>query len=560
MGRALDLAAMFRQATPTTRREILKLAAGGGIAAPALVAMLARDGVKPVYAAPSAATARQDGEPVKGGTFMMLGHQEIASLHPDDSGPTVHWVIVTQIHNALVEQDEQFVFQPVLATALPTVSEDGLTYTFTLHQGVKFHNGEELTSADVKYTFEWYMDPANAAVNGSYFENVASVEAPDEYTVVVTNKTPNAAFLGQVADTFIVPAAYHAEVGKEGYAAAPIGTGAFKLKEWQAAAFTEVERFDEHFRGAPNFDLVRLDVVPEPSVRAIGMETGEADTSVWPLVTEDNLRLEEDTETFKTYVTSSLAINHFPINNRHPVLGDKAVRQAMMYAIDRQAIIDDIFSGTASLATANLSPALAQYYNPDVTQYPYDPAKAAEVLDAAGWVLNGDVREKDGQRASFTCTTITGDQVRRPEAEIVQQFLAEVGIEMNLEEAPVASILESLRAGEMDASLFNWTYGGNDGDPDSTDALISTAVNNFSHFENARVDELMQLGLQETDPAARAPYYQEIQAIVAEEVPFIFMMFWDWYEIYNTRVKGLPESVLSGNVIPQHAYLLWKEE
>jgi peptide/nickel transport system substrate-binding protein len=558
MGRALDLAAMFRQATPTTRREILKLAGAGGIAAPALVAMLARDGVKPVYAAPSA--ARQGGTPVQGGQFIMLGHQEIASLHPDDAGPTVHWVMVTQIHNALVEQDENFVFQPVLATELPTVSEDGLTYTFTLHQGVLFHNGEELTSADVKYTYEWYMDPANAAVNGSYFENVASVEAPDEYTVVVTNKTPNAAFLGQVADTFIVPAAYHAEVGKEGYAAAPIGTGAYKLKEWQAAAFTEVERFAEHFRGPGNFDTVRLNVVPEPSVRAIGMETGEADTSVWPLVTEDNLRLEGDAETFKTYVTSSLAINHFPLNNKHPFLSDKSARQAMMFAIDRQAIIDDIFSGTASLATANLSPALAEFYNPDVTQYPYDPAKAAEVLEAAGWVLNGDVREKDGVRASFTCTTITGDQVRRPEAEIVQQFLAEVGIEMNLEEAPVATILESLRAGEMDASLFNWTYGGDDGDPDGTAALITTAVNNFSQFENARVDELMQLGLQETDPAARVPYYQEIQAIVAEEVPFIFMMFWDWYEIYNTRVQGLPESVLAGNVIPQHAYLLWKEE
>ncbi len=251
MGRQLDLNAMFQKASPKTRREILSLAAKGGIAAPVLMTMLARDGVKPIAAAPAAI---QDEQPVQGGTLILVGHQEIASLHPDDSGPTVHFVMVTQMFNGLVEQDENFVFQPVLAETLPEVSEDALTYTFKLRQGVLFHNGEELTSADVKFTYEWYMDPANAAVNAGYFANVESVEAPDPYTVVVTNKTPNAAFLGQVGDTFIMPAAYHQEVGKEGFNAAPIGTGPFKLKEWQAAAFTEVERFDDHFRGAPNFD------------------------------------------------------------------------------------------------------------------------------------------------------------------------------------------------------------------------------------------------------------------------------------------------------------------
>lgn len=556
MGRQLDLAAMVRHASPTTRRDILKLIGGAGVAAPVLLDLLAKDGVAPVYAAP----ARQDGEPKQGGTLVLMGHQEIASLSPDDAGPTVHFVMVEQIHNGLVQLDENFVLQPVLAEALPEVSDDGLTYTFKLRPGVKFHDGTEFTSEDVKYTYEWYMNPDNAAVNANYFTGVDSVEAPDPTTVVVTLKAPNAAFYGQVADTFIVPAKYHAEIGEDAYKGAPIGTGPFKLKEWKAAEYTLVEAFDDHFLGRPHLDAVRMNIVPEASVRAIGLETGEADSSVWPLLTEDNQRLAEDTANFTAFITSDLSVNHFPLNNKHPVLSDKSVRQAMMHAIDRQAIIDDVFRGAAKLAVANLSPALADYYNPDVKQYPFDPAMAATLLDDAGWTLNGDVREKDGQRCSFVCTTITGDQARRPEAEIVQQFLADVGIEMQIEEAPVATILEKLRAGEMDASLFNWTYGGDDADPDASVTLKSDGTNNFSHFENARVDELLELGLRETDLAKRPQYYKEIQEIVAEEVPFLFMMHWDWYNLFRNRVKGLPETAQDGGLIYAKAYQFWIEE
>jgi peptide/nickel transport system substrate-binding protein len=556
MSRALDLATMLRQASPATRREFVKLASGAGIAAPALIALLARDDGAPVFAAP----ARQDGEPRQGGTLVLMGHQEIASLSPDDAGPTVHFVMVTQIHNGLVEFDQNYELQPVLAEALPEVSEDGLTYTFKLRSGVKFHDGTEFTSEDVKYTYEWYMNPANAAINANYFIGVESVEAPDLNTVVVTLKAPNAAFYGQVADTFIVPAKYHAEIGEDAYKAAPIGTGAFKLKEWNAAEYTLVEAFAEHFRGRPHLDAIRMNIVPEPSVRAIGLETGEADSSVWPLLTEDNQRLAEDTAQFTAFVMPDLALNHFPLNNNNPKLADKRVRQAMLHAIDRQAIVDDVFRGAATLAVANLSPALADYYNPDVKQYPFDPARAAELLDEAGWTLNGDVREKDGERLSFVCTTITGDQARRPEAEIVQQFLADVGIEMQIEEAPVATILEQLRAGEMDASLFNWTYGGDDADPDASVSLKSDGTNNFSHFANDRVDELLELGLRETDPAKRQEYYKEIQEIVAEEVPFLFMMHWDWYNLFRNRVKGLPESARDGGLLYAKAYQFWVEE
>ena len=563
MGRSEEIERLLRTASPATRREFLKRAAMTGLSGPALLSLLAATASHAEAAGAQQALsvpARAQGEPKQGGTMVVTGHQEVASLSPDDAGPTVHFVVVTQIHNALLEQDENFVFQPVPAEAQPEMSPDGLTYTFKLRQGVTFHDGEAFTSEAVKYTYEWYMNPANAAVNANNFTSVASVEAPDEYTAIVHLKEPNAAFHAQVSTTFIVPAHYHGKIGEDAYKSKPIGTGPFKLKEWRAAEYTLVEAFDDHFRGRPHLDAFRLNVVPEASVRAIALETGDSDSSVWPLVTEDNLRLADDPK-FVNLKSSSLAANHFPLNNTDPILSDKKVRQAMMHAIDRQTLVDDIFGGLASVATANLSPALETYYNPDVPTYPFDPARAGALLDEAGWTMGGDgIREKGGQKLSFTCTVITGDQARRPEAEVAQQFLHDVGIDMQIEEAPVATILEKMRAGEMAASLFNWTYGGDQGDPDASVTLRSDGTNNFSHFNNPRVDELLDQGLRELDPAKRATMYKEVQAIVAEEVPFLYIMFWDLYNFFNTRIKGLPESALTADPIYAKAYQFWIDE
>ncbi|MGH2533055.1 MAG: ABC transporter substrate-binding protein [Thermomicrobiales bacterium] len=570
MTRKIEIEEMLRKASPATRREFLRRAAVTGISGPALAAMLT--GINPASVLAegddcpgkgasadqfASMPVRLQGEPVQGGTFVVTGHQEVDSLSPDNAGASVPWTAITQIHNALLERDENLEWQPVLAEAMPEMSADGLQYTFTLRQGVLFHNGEEFTSADVKYYYDFHLNPDNATILGSEFSSVESVETPDEYTVVVNMKSTDAAFFDRVASMFIPSSTHHQAVGEDAYKGDPIGTGPFRLVEWNAAASTLMEAFPEHFRGAPNLAEFRLDVVPEPSQRAIGLETGDADSSAWPLVTEDNIRLAEDTENFTTIITSTLGLNHIPLNNTNPKLSDKRVRQAMMYAIDRQALIDDIFQGTATIAVSNLSPA-SPWHNPDVTTYEYDPERAAALLDEAGWVLDGDMRAKDGETLSFVCTTITGDQVRRPEAEVVQQYLREVGIDMQLEEAPVATILEQLPQGEMDASLFNWTYG--DVEPDASFTLGTGAETNFSQYSNPLVDDLLAAGLVELDEAARREIYNEIQAIVADDVPFLMLMYWDWYNIFAKRVKGLPETAEGGFEIYTKAYQFWIEE
>jgi len=522
--------------------------------APTATLVPIKDTPVPATAVPTKAA---EGVP-QGGTVVLMGHQEVAGLGPDDTGPDVHWVMIANIHNALFELNPMLVLEPVLAESYE-VAEDGLTYTFKLRQGVKFHDGTEFTAKDVKYTYDFYRDPENATTIAGDFLGVDSVETPDDYTVVVHMAEVNAAFMVNGATTFIVQSEYHKEVGEDIYKTAPIGTGAFKLKEWRPAEYTELEAFDDHFRGRPNIDFLREDIVPEPSVRTIALETGDAHSAVWPLLTEDNLRLAQDPN-FVAYRTSGGSIKHFPLNNSLPQLSDKRVRQAMMYALDRQQIIDDIWSGAAVVAHSNLSPKYEFYYNPDLKQYDHDPEKAKSLLDEAGWVdEDGDgVREKDGVKLSFVDTVITGDQARRPIAEVAQQYFAAVGIEMTIEEAPVASILTGLRECTMDAGIFNWTYGSLDPDPYST--LHTDGGNNFACFDNPRMDELIEKGVQVADPDKRQPIYYEIQEIFVEEVPVLYLQIDDWYALFSVKVKGLPEEAVSTTQIYRTAWQWWLEE
>jgi peptide/nickel transport system substrate-binding protein len=512
-------------------------AAGFSAAALAACAPAAPAGVAPGGEGAAEAPAADDGG-VTGGTMVWVGHQEVSGLSPSDAGPTVHLAMISNIHNALIQLDYNNEFIPVLAESYE-VAPDGLTYTFKLRQGVPFHDGKEFTAADVKYTFEFYSDAETGSTLANFFLGMGEIETPDDYTVIVHMESVNAAFLVNAATTWIVQSEYHAEVGEDIYRTAPIGTGSFKLVEWVPAEYTLLEAFEDHFRGRPRVDFIRQNIVPEPSVRAIALETGEADSATWPLLVEDSLRLRD--EGYTVFATPADSVKHFPLNNSLPQLSDKRVRQAMLMALDRQRIIDELWNGAAEVAHSNLSPAATVYYKADVKQYAYDPDGARALLDEAGWTVGSDgIREKDGMKLSFTCTTITGDQARRPIAELAQQFLAEVGVDMQLQEAPVASILEALRKGEMDASLFNWTYGSSL-DPDAAVTLRSDGANNFSQFKNARVDELLDLGLQTVDPAERRQYYDEIQEIVAEEVPFLFLQWDQWLNVFHPRVIGLPD-------------------
>jgi peptide/nickel transport system substrate-binding protein len=503
-------------------------------------------------AAPSTAAAAVK----KGGQLTLMGHQEIASLAPDDAGPIVHYVIVANIHSPLLVLDENYTVQPDLAESF-TAAPDGKTYTFKLRRGVTWHDGTPFTSADVKYTYEFYADPKNAAILQPVFKDVATVATPDDFTAVVNLKVPNAPFIILAATQLIIPKHHHSKVGKDAFKKAPIGTGPFRIKEWKPQEYTTIEAYDGYYQGRPNLDRIRENIVPEPSVRTIALDTDAVDSSVWPLAPEDTLRLMADAK-FAHFRAPGTAVNHFSLNNKKPQFQDKRVRQAMLHAINRDPLVLDLLKGLAVKATSNLSPAVEAFYNKDVVQYDYNPTKANQLLDEAwGKPGGGGIRvNAAGEKLSFTCFVIIGDALRRSEAELVQRDLKAVGIEMKLQDFGVAEILSKARAGDYDSAIFNSTYGT--ADPDASTTLRTGALNNFSHYSNPRVDELLDQGLMETDPAKRAAIYKEIQEIVAEDVPFLYIMYWETVLLFNKRIKGLPAKATNPYAIyTVNSHRLW---
>ncbi|MEM7531267.1 MAG: ABC transporter substrate-binding protein [Chloroflexota bacterium] len=534
-----------RKLLSMNRRQFIQMALATGSVSALLAACAPA-------AAPSGSDAPADsGEAAEsmasgGGELRLMGHQEVAGLSPENWGPSVQTTMIRAIHDSLMLLDENLDNALQLASNLD-VSEDGLTYTFTLHEGVTFHDGVALTSADVKYTFDFFRNPDNASSIVNRFRNIDTIDTPDDLTVVINMSEVNAAFLTDGAQCPIVQSAYHAEVGDEAYAQAPVGSGPFKLVEFNPAEVVVVEAFDDYWQGRPQVDTIRQEVVPEPSVRTIALQTGDSDSALWPLLVEDSMMFDEDPG-YNVIVTSSGGVKHFPLNNQLPQLSDKRVRQALMHALDRQRIIDDLWNGAAAVAHSNLSPKFA-FYSRDgdesLKRYDYNPEGAMALLDEAGWAMGDDgVREKDGTKLSFTCTTITGDQARRPIAELAQQLFAEVGVDMQLAEAPISTILEGLRQGTVDAALFNWTYGSVD--PDPSNILRSDGGQNWNSFRNDRVDELIDAGLAVADPEQRKPIYDEIQEIVTEEVPMLYLQWDEWMNVFTGRVSDLPETANDG--------------
>ncbi|MFN8443557.1 MAG: ABC transporter substrate-binding protein [Caldilineaceae bacterium] len=534
-----------------SRRDFLKLL--GAVGATTVVAGCVAPGVE-TGGSTAAAPAAEAGSAAAagGGTLIWLSHQEIAGLGPSDLGATMQSIMIGAIHSSLVGWDINYKMYNDLADSVD-VQADGLKYTFKLRQGVKFHDGSELKAGDVKYTIDYYRDEKNAAPIQSSYTGIDSVDTPDDYTVVVNMKTVNAASLVNWASNPIVNAKHHAEVGDAKYSTSPIGTGPFKVKEWKASEYTLLAAFDDYYKGRPQVDEIRMEVVPEDAVRKAALETGDADSSAWPLLVEDSLALEKDTN-FKVFRTAGESIKHFPINNEKPYFSDKRCRQALMHALDRQRIIDDLWNGAAEVAHSNIPPG-SQYYKSDLKQYEFDPEKAKSMLDEAGWTAGADgIREKDGVKFSFTCTAKAGDQARKAIAELAQQLFKDVGVEMQITEAPVAEILEAMRGGTMEMSIFNWTYCVGVLEPDPTDTLSSGGGNNFPHFKNAEMDELLAKGLQEVDPEKRKPIYDRVQEIFVEEVPVLYLQFDTWMLPFAVRVEGLPDG--TANTYPLYSYLL----
>ncbi|VEF47037.1 peptide ABC transporter substrate-binding protein [Bacillus freudenreichii] len=487
--------------------------------------------------------AAENTEPVDGGDLIMgyPGSPTIFnSMYSDDA---ISSDVEDLIFEGLVGSNKED-FTPNTDELAESVeeSEDGLTYTVKLKEGIKFHDGEDLTADDVVFT---YNIPLNKDYDGprkSYFEALESVEKVDDLTVKFNMKKVDAQFhtVGMsfgILPEHILKDVPVSDLGEHEFnTKSPIGSGPFKFVEWKDGEYLKVEAFDDYYQGRPHLDSITLKFVPDANAMLTQLQNRDID--FWAGIPPS------DIETVKSFqddigikIDEGLALSYtfFAGNLRNDLFKDKEVRQAITHAIDRETIVNEIMEGHGEVAHTPESP-LSWAYNEDVPHFDYDPEKAKKMLADAGWKPGSDgILEKDGKKFSFEVKTNQGNKVREDIVVLLQEQLKEVGIEAKPKVVEFSSLIADVDPGvwNFDAIVLGWSLGT---DPDPSGIFHTKEIEeglNFVGYSNKELDKLMDEQLKEKDQEKRKEMIGEIQAGLAEDQPYSFLY-------YPTEFRAMP--------------------
>lgn len=491
-----------------------------------LVSLLLACGGKPTAEPPAPTdvpaepTAVSEPAVTQGGTLIFGLSYEPSTLDPHIGSSYEGATVDRAVFDTLVRQDTDGTFHPGLASSWD-ISADGLTYTFHLKEGVKFHDGTPFDAEAVKFNFDRIVAPETAseqaiALVGPY----ASAEVVDDLTVKLILSEPFGPFLSGIAQPnvgIVSPAAVdkYADL----FADNLVGTGPFIFKEYIRADHITLVRnpdyawgsdFFDH-EGAAYLDEIQFKFIEESMVRTGTLETGETNL-INDVAPDDYLRLAADAK----YTTYSIIQPGTPLavamNVTKPPLDDLKVRQAIEYAIDKQAIVDTLFAGLYDLAFSPLAPNTLGYWTGSEALYEYDPEKAKSLLADAGWAdADGDgILDKDGTPFKLTWPTFKWQRMNEM-ATIIQAQLKEVGIDLSVDVAGFSAMYEAANKCE-----HNMVHTGNtDADPNALSIVYNSAnVGNgwaWSCMKDDQIDQLLKDGRMTTDPALRIPIYEKLQ-------------------------------------------------
>lgn len=493
-------------------------------------------------------------------------HADIETLNPILSASANEVNILNGIFSTLLKVNDKLGLEPYLLETLPVISADGLTYLFNLREGVKFHDGVELTAEDVKFTYEMKIAEKNAVPSRLRWEKIAAFEIKDEHTFSITLKEPDVTWLEgwAYAESMIVPkhilevefATGGDELSKGGFFSRnPVGSGPYKFSEWKANEFIVLTAFEDYFRGKPQIERIVFKVVPDLNAMLAQFSNGEID--VYDRVSPDHygelLALRENGMPITIHNYPSFMSMNAVFNLRLPVFQDRAVRQALNYAFPKEQFVDVVLDGVGIVAHTDIPP-MSWAYNPNVKQYDHSPEKAVQLLEEAGWKLGTDgVRVKNGLRLSFTIKTNTGNPVREAFQEIAKQEWEAIGAEVFIRRYEAATLFGDILSNiKFEMIVFGWVarldpcakaIWHSEQQPDK----FGTGQN-FAGFANQRVDQLLESGSQETNQEARIAIYHEIQQILSEEVPYVFICFFNSITAVPAGLENFkPNPTLAGN-------------
>ena len=448
--------------------------------------------------------------------------------------------ILMNVYDGLVRyRDGTLEVEPALASDWE-ISEDGTEYTFTLREGVQFHDGSDFNAEAVKFNFERMLNEDHPYHDTGpfplafFFSAIETVDAVDDLTVKFTLNAPYAPFLSNLAyptGLIVSPAAvarHGAEFGRN-----PSGTGAFTFAEWRSNEAVVVEANPDYWDGVPELEAVVFRPITDANTRTAEMLAGGIDL----MVEVPPVALSEfQGDSYTVHEQAGPHVWFLILNAKEGPFADKRVRQAANYAVNKTALVEEVLEGTAEVAAGPTPPAFAWAYNEELEPYPYDPDRARELIAEAG---------AEGAELTFFVTE-GGSGMLDPVAmgTAIQADLEAVGFDVSIETYEWNTFLGEVNPGlEGKADMAEMAWMTND--PDTlpflalrTEAWPDAGGFNSGYYSNPEVDELLEAARVETDQEERARLYREMQTIVQEDAPWVFVANWKQNAVTNDAVEN----------------------
>ncbi|HEX3463774.1 MAG TPA: peptide ABC transporter substrate-binding protein [Candidatus Elarobacter sp.] len=436
---------------------------------------------------------------------------------------------------------------PSLATEVPTeenggISRDGLTITYHLHSGVKWQDGQPFSSKDVKFSWQAMMNSANNVNARIGYEDVKTVDTPNGTTVVFHLKHKFAPFVNTVFTdsddpVCIIPQhllASYPNLNQVPFNSQPIGTGPFKVASWVRGDHIELVANDDYFKGKPKLRRIVVREIPDENTSLNALRSHDVD---WIFEASPQLYKQLKTlEGIRTLLNDQPQTLGIQMNMSRPLLADVRVRRAISYAVDKQALVDKNTGGSATVAWAD-QPPYSWAYEPNVTKYPHDVAKAKALLAEAGWTPGPDgIVRKNGQPLSLQISYNVENATRRLVAVQIQAMLKDAGIDSQIKSYPANLFFATygqggiLTTGKYDMSISGWIAGF---DPDDHSLYECDQIPrpghpdgvNYTRYCDKEMDVLQQQALSSYDESVRKKAYSGIQKLLARDVPEDYIWF-----------------------------------
>jgi peptide/nickel transport system substrate-binding protein len=444
----------------------------------------------------------------------------------DDVSVRLHYLIFSR----LLTLDDNMRVVGGLATHWTT--PDDRTYVVHLRRGVRFHDGRELTSADVVYTFRSFLDPAFVSGWKGAYRALRTVEAVDRYTVQFSLTAPFGSFPAALVMP-VVPAG-----AGDSPRTHPVGTGPYRFVSAAADDRITLEAFRDYFEGAPRNDGLVLRVIPDDIMRALELRKGGVDVIVNDLAPDIVHQLEQE-EGVQTSAFPGTDYQYIGLNLRDPRLRDRRVRYAIGYAIDREAIVRYLRRGLAETAVGVLPP-LSWAFETDVFRFTYDPARAKQLLDQAGF----PDPDGDGPASRFALSLkVSSQEFNRLQSAVIQQNLREVGIDVDVRTYEFATLYADILQGNFQMYTLQWV-GSAVADPDILrrafhSQQVPPSGFNRGYYSNPEVDRALDAATAATDEGERKRLFGHAQRLIAREAPYISLWYKTNVAVFRSDIQNV---------------------